>query len=488
MKRPNIIFIMTDDHASHSMSCYGSKINKTPNMDRIANEGMLFNNCFCTNSICAPSRATILTGTHTHVNGVKTLADKLDNNLVTFSTLFKENGYQTAVIGKWHLGQGENHWPKGFDYYNVLPGQGDYFNPEMIENGTSKIFDGYVTDIITDKSLEWLDKRDKEKPFLLLCHHKAPHRPWLTPKRYKDHYNEDIQTPKTFNDDYKNRSQAAKRAKMRVERDFNAIDLKIKLVDGYGEYDSLPIPEDISTLSYETLEGETVTFESKEQLKNWKYQRYIKEYLRCIDCVDDNIGRILEYLDENNLSEDTMIVYTSDQGFYLGDHGWYDKRFMYEHSLRMPLIIRYPKMIEANSINNQMVLNLDFAQTFLDVSNIEKPSDMQGMSFKKLLTKEDTKIFRKDMYYRYWMHLADHNVASHYGIRTLRYKLIYYYGKALGSKGAIDKDTPEEWELFDLKEDPDELNNVYDSKEYKEIRQTLKKRLYEIKEQAKDYE
>ena len=416
------------------------------------------------------------------------MSDDLDNNIITFPALFKENGYQTAVVGKWHLGQGEKHGPKGFDYSNVLPGQGDYFNPEMIENSVSKTYEGYVTDIITDKSLDWLEKRDKEKPFLLLCHHKAPHRYWETPERYKDNYKEDLPVPETFDDDYSNRAEAAKRATMRVDRDFNSFDLKIKTPEGFNAIDNLPIPDDVTTIRYETLKGEVVTFETKAQLKNWKYQRYMKEYLRCIDCVDDNIGRMLEYLDDNNLTEDTMIVYTSDQGFYLGDHGWYDKRFMYEQSLRMPFIVRYPKMIEANSINNQMILNLDFAQTFLDIIGVNAPDHMQGISFKKLLLKEDTSIFREDMYYRYWMHLSCHNVAAHYGIRTLRYKLIYYYGKALGTAGSVDIDTNEEWELFDLEKDPNELNSVYNNEEYKDIQDTLTKRLYEIKKEAKDYE
>ncbi|MCK5811677.1 MAG: sulfatase [Clostridiales bacterium] len=488
MSQPNIIFIMTDDHASHAMSCYGSKINKTPNMDRIANEGIKFDNCFCTNSICAPSRATILTGTHTHINGVKTLGDKLDNTLNNFPKMFQKAGYQTAIVGKWHLGQGEKHWPSGFNHFNVLPGQGDYFDPVMVENGVEKVFKGYVTDIITDKSLEWLEKRDQEKPFLLLCHHKAPHRPWNVHERYADHYSEDIPVPLTFDDDYKNRSQAAFRATMRVERDFNSLDLKIKLPDGYEEFDSFPIPEDISTLQYETNEGDIVTFKSKKELKNWKYQRYMKEYLRCIDCVDDNIGRILEYLDDNNLTKNTMVVYTSDQGFYLGDHGWYDKRFMYEHSLRMPFVVRYPKMIKPGTISDQMILNLDFAQTFLDLAGIAKDPIMQGKSFINILDGSLKETLREDMYYRYWMHLADHNVAAHYGVRTKRYKLIYYYGKALGTLGSIDTDTPEEWELFDLKNDPNEMKSLYNDIKYADIREKLRKRLYELKNEAKDFE
>jgi arylsulfatase A-like enzyme len=489
MKRPNIIFIMTDDHASHAMSCYGSKINSTPNMDRIAEKGMRFDNCFCTNSICAPSRATILTGTHTHVNGVKTLGDKLDNSLENFPKIMQREGYQTAIVGKWHLGQGEKHHPTGFDYYNVLPHQGDYFDPLMIEMGVRKVFTGYVTDIITDKSLEWLEGRDKEKPFMLMCHHKAPHRPWLSDDKHSEMYkDEDIPLPDTFFDEYDNRSEAAKRAKMRVERDFNALDLKIQIPEGYGKMDSLPVPDDVTGLEYTTWEGEKVSFKNHRELKEWKYQRYIKEYLRCVAAVDDSVGQILDWLEKEGLEEDTMVIYTSDQGFYLGDHGWYDKRFMYEESLRMPLIIKYPRKVKAGSVSQDMVLNLDFAQTMLDAAGIESPGFMQGRSFMPILEGVGIDDWRQSMYYRYWMHLAHHNVAAHYGIRTMDYKLIYYYGEALGTTGSIDDPTPEEWELFDLGKDAAELRNVYDEPEYFEIREKLKKELTGLKEEAQDYE
>ncbi|MFO7636124.1 MAG: sulfatase [Clostridia bacterium] len=488
MRQPNILFIMTDDHASHAMGCYGSKVNETPNMDRIAEKGMRFTNCFCTNSICAPSRATILTGTHTHVNGVRTLGDKLDNRIPAFPGLLKEHGYQTAVIGKWHLGQEPEYRPKGYDHYSILPGQGEYFDPEMMVDGETRTFKGYVTDIITDQCLEWLDRIDRDRPFLLLCHHKAPHRPWLAHERYRNNHTGDIPLPETFHDDYSNRSEAASRATMRVERDFNAMDLKIKPPEGYGAYDSLPLPDDARNISYETLEGEVVTFQSREEIKEWKYLRYMQEYLRCIDCVDDGIGRILDYLEEKGLEEDTMVVYTSDQGFYLGDHGWYDKRFMYEQSLRMPLLVKHPATVKKPGVSNQMVLNLDFAQTFLDAAGIPAPGHMQGKSFLPLLESTWEGVFREDMYYRYWMHLTHHEVAAHYGIRTLRHKLIFYYGKALGTMDSIDRDTPEEWELFDLEKDPQELCNVYDDPAYQEIREHLMKRLMKAKEEAGDGE
>lgn len=489
MNRPNIIFIMTDDHASHAMSCYGSRINKTPNMDRIADEGARFDNCFCTNSICAPSRATILTGTHTHINGVKTLGDKLDNTLPNMAKTFQSSGYSTAIFGKWHLGQGEKHHPTGFDYWSVLPHQGDYFDPTMIEMGEKKIVPGYVTDIVTDKCLHWLDNRDTGKPFMLMCHHKAPHRPWLSDQKHRSMYKDiDIPVPDTFFDDYENRSEAAKRATMRVEDHFSSLDLKIDIPEGYEKMDLLPVPDDITGLEYTTWEGESIRFKDKKELKIWKYQQYIKEYLRCVASVDDNIGRILDWLDENDLAEDTMVVYTSDQGFFLGDHGWYDKRFMYEESLRMPLVIRYPKRVKAGTVLDEMVLNLDFAQTFLDAAGIEEPEYMQGRSFMPVLEGETPGDWRTSMYYRYWMHLAHHNVAAHYGIRTMRYKLIFYYGKALGTAGSIDTDTPEEWELFDLEKDPAEMMNVYDDPAYADICEALKTEMYRLKEESGDYE
>jgi arylsulfatase A-like enzyme len=288
--RPNILFVMSDDHASHAMSCYGSRINETPNLDRIANDGMRFDNCFCTNSICTPSRATILTGTYNHVNGVTTLAphSALDGRQLTFPKLLQRNGYQTAMIGKWHLGHGGIHDPTGFDYWNVLPGQGLYHDPEMIEMGRKKVLEGYATDIITDLSLEWLHKRDRNRPFLLMCHHKAPHRHWEPDEKHANMYDEvEIPEPETFNDDYSSRARAAAEARMRVGRDLDLRDLK------------QPVPPGLST----------------EEEKKWKYQRYIKDYLRCVASIDDNVGRLLDYLDQEGLTGDTIVIYTSDQGF-----------------------------------------------------------------------------------------------------------------------------------------------------------------------------
>lgn len=459
--RPNILFIMSDDHASHAMSCYGSRINETPNLDRIAEGGMRFDNCFCINSICTPSRATILTGTYSHVNGVTTLAphSKLDGRHLTFPKLLREHGYQTAIIGKWHLGHGGIHDPAGFDYWNVLPGQGLYQDPKMIEMGERRVIKGYVTDIITDLSLYWLRNRDPNKPFLLMCHHKAPHRPWEPDERHAHMYEDvEIPEPETFDDDYNHRARAAAVAKMRIDRDLTLRDLKQEVPPGL----------------------------SPEEERRWKYQRFIKDYLRCVASMDDNIGRLLDYLDEEGLTEDTVVIYTSDQGFFLGDHGWFDKRFMYEESLRMPFIIRYPREIEPGTVNKNMILNVDFAPTFLDYAGIEVPGQMQGASFRPLLNGEVPEGWQTSMYYRYWMHLAHHNVYAHYGVRTLRYKLIYYYADALGQPGAIDEPKEPEWELFDLEKDPYELHNVYSDPAYADVVKELKEELHRLQRKVGD--
>ncbi len=455
--RPNILFIMSDDHAAHAMSCYGSRINQTPNLDRIANGGMRFNNCFCTNSICTPSRASILTGTYNHVNNVTTLSTPMDNRLQTFPKLLQEVGYQTAIFGKWHLGQGPDHCPAGFDDWAVLPGQGFYHNPDFIfkgpDGGERRTVQGYVTDIITDLSLDWLQARDADRPFCLMYHHKAPHRAWEPDEKHAHLYlNEEIPEPETLYDDYSGRAAAAAAAEMRVGVHMNELDLK-------------------STINHDLSEND---------LRKWAYQRYIKDYLRVIASIDDNVGRVLDYLDEAGLAENTVVVYTSDQGFFLGDHGWYDKRFMYEESLRMPFILRYPRKVAAGTTNDDMVLNVDFAPLFLDLAGVEVPADMQGRSFLPLLQGETPSDWREAMYYRYWMHKAHHNVYAHYGIRTLQHKLIYYYADALEQAGSIDETYEPEWELFDLAQDPYELHNVYGDPDYAATAAALKAELHQL--------
>jgi len=416
--RPNILFIMSDDHASHAISCYGSRINRTPNLDRIAEEGMRFENCFCTNSICTPSRASILTGTYNHVNRVTTLRTYMDNRLTTYPKLLREAGYQTAIFGKWHLGTGPEHCPTGFDEWAVLPGQGLYHEPEFIfpgrGGGIRRGVRGYVTDLVTDMCIDWLRRRDANRPFCLMCHHKAPHRHWEPDDKHARMYEgRTIPEPDTLLDDYANRSGAAAEARMRLGRDTEPLDVKR----------SIP------------------RWMEESQLRRWAYQYYIKDYLRVVASIDDNVGRLLDELDAQDLAEDTIVIYTSDQGFFLGDHGWYDKRFMYEESLRMPFLLRYPRTVRAGSVCDDMILNVDFAPL-----SGQRPGD-----------------WRSSMYYRYWMHDDDHWVRAHYGVRTRTHKLVCYYGDGLGLPGSRNVKYPIEWELFDLERDPQEMNSLYES-------------------------
>ncbi|MHC4705965.1 MAG: sulfatase-like hydrolase/transferase [Planctomycetota bacterium] len=442
-RRPNILFIMSDDHAAPAISCYGGRLNKTPNIDRIASEGMRFDNCFCTNSICTPSRATILTGKYSHKNGCLTLSDNFDNGQQTFPKLLQDAGYYTAMVGKWHL----KTEPTGFDYYNVLPGQGLYFNPRMKEKGKpwqdgrrgGEAYEGYVTDVITDITLDVLRNRPADKPFCLLYHHKAPHDEWEYDPKHEGLYNDfPIPEPETLYDDYKNRGEAIKRVTQKIG------------------------------MRHTKFEEET------KHLKGWvrkaqQYQIYMKKYLRCVKSIDDNVGRVLDYLDKSGMAEDTIVIYTSDQGFFLGEHGMYDKRFMYEESLRMPFVVRYPREIKAGS-----------------VAGVGVPGDMQGRSLRPLFGGRTPKDWPESMYYRYWMHGAHFNVAAHFGVRTKRYKLIYYYGKPLHAKGAKKEETPAEWELFDLVNDPKEMNNVYDHPAYRSIVRKLKAELIRLRRGLED--
>jgi len=443
-ERPNILFIMTDDHASHAISAYGSRVNETPNIDRLAKEGMLFRNCFVTNSICGPSRAVIMTGKYSHLNGFYRNGNRFDGSQQNVAKLLQKAGYQTAVIGKWHLGTD----PTGFDYWNILPGQGAYYNPVLIENGQRKKHEGYVTDIITDLTLDYLkEKRDPDKPFFVMYHHKAPHRNWQPGPKHKEAYRtKKFRLPVTFNDDYETRGTAAHEQKMTLAKHFR-------------------VPYDSKVKPPEGLEG--------QELTEWFYQRYMQDYLACVASVDDNLGRVLDYLKESGLEKNTVVMYTSDQGFYLGDHGWYDKRFMYEESLRTPLIVRWPGTIESGSESTDIVLNLDFPETFLDLAGAEVPGDMQGRSLVPLLRGETPDDWRKSMYYRYYEFPGAHSVHKHYGVRTHRYKLIHFHDL-------------NEWELYDLKKDPHEVNNVYGKPEYREITAELKLEIVRLQKKYQD--
>jgi arylsulfatase A-like enzyme len=444
--RPNIIYIMADDHASHALSCYGSRINKTPNLDRIATGGMRFNQCFCTNSLCGPSRAVLLTGKYSHMNGFKDNAPDtvFDGSQQTFPKLLQKAGYQTAIVGKWHL----NSTPTGFDYWSILPGQGQYNNPPFLEMTGRKAHQGYVTDIITDKSLDWMKGRDKSKPFCLMTHHKAPHRNWVPDARHAKMYeDEQIPKPVTFDDDWSGRGRAAHEQEMTIEKHLTKADVKVDPPAG--------------------LTGQA--------LKEWKYQRFIKDYLRVIASIDDNVGRMLEYLDKEGLADNTIVIYTADNGFFLADHGWFDKRFMYEHSLHVPFIVRYPAAIKAGSVSEDLVINADFAETFLDYAGAPIPADMQGRSLRPVLSGATPGDWRKSVYYRYYEFPQPHHVQPHYGVRTTTHKLIYY-------------NTINEWELFDLTKDPNELKSVYDDPGYAQVRQELKAELARLRTQLKDTE
>lgn len=493
--KPNILFIMSDDHAYQAISAYSDHLIETPNIDRVAKEGMLFTNACVTNSICAPSRAVILTGKHSHLNGKIDNHFPFDTTNITFPQILHNNGYQTAMFGKLHFGNS----PKGFDQFRILPGQGTYYNPDFITKNEGKIrVEGYTTDIITDMTLEWLEEdRDTTKPFFLAYLHKAPHREWLPPERhYKTFTKKTFPEPASLFDDYEGRGRAAKEAEMNLLTHMNwAGDSKI-----YPEVmDELGIPETVKwdkaafkrevgrqtpeqRAKWDAVYGpineefkKNYPNMSQEELMKWRYQRYMQDYLGSIAAVDDGVGEVLDYLDAHGLRENTIVVYTSDQGFYLGEHGWFDKRFIYDESFKTPLMVRWPEVIEPGSRNTQMVQNLDFAQTFLSAANIQAPADMQGVSLLPLW-EGNSEGFRDAVYYHYYEYPSVHMVKRHYGIVTEEYKLAHFY---------YDVD---EWELYDRKKDPGEMKNEYDNPAYAEVVAELKTKLAELRVQYKDSE
>ena len=471
-QKPNIIFIMSDDHAAQAISAYGSRINKTPNIDRLATGGARFENCFCTNGICAPSRAVILTGKHSHLNGLR------DNSLVfggaqpTFPPMLQAAGYQTVMLGKWHLKSD----PIGFDYWNILPGQGAYYNPDMIEMGKKSRHEGYVTDLLTDMALDYFkNKRDPQKPFMMMLHNKAPHRNWQPAPRHLTMYDDtDFPEPETLWDDYATRSDAAREQEMTLEFHMQE-DYDLKMGDPPQRLN------DVQREAWEKAYGpkkEAFAAHKPEgkDLVRWKYKRYMEDYLGCIASVDESIGRLLDYLEESGLAENTMVVYTSDQGFFLGEHGWFDKRFMYEESLRMPLVVQLPGTVEPGSTNSDLVSNLDFAPTFLALAGLDAPADMQGESLKPLLSGKTPDGWRESVYYHYYEYPAVHQAKRHYGVRTIGYKLMHFY------------DDIDAWELYDLEKDPNELNNVYDDPGYTDIAAELKTELARLRVKYGDSE
>ena len=471
---PNILFVFADDHAVQAIGAYGSRINRTPHIDRIAAEGAIFENSFCTNSICAPSRAVVLTGVFSHLNGVRTNGHRFDGSQPTYPKLLRDGGYQTAMFGKWHLKSD----PTGFDRWEVLPGQGSYYNPDFMTPAGRKQRQGYVSDVITDVTLRWLrEERDPARPFLVHCWHKAPHRRWLPAPAHLTTYDDTtLPEPATLFDDYSGRSSSAARHKMGIGQHMSmAGDLKVtepvagnkgiggpfrRLTDEQRRaWDAAYVPKNEAFRAADL---------SGNALVRWKYQRYVKDYLRCIASVDDGVGRLLAYLDESGLSRNTIVVYSSDQGFYLGEHGWFDKRWMYEESLRMPLLVRWPGVVKPGTRVRQLVQNIDYAPTLLAAAGLKAPEHMQGESLLPLLKGESPAGWRKSMYYHYFEH-GGHGVPRHCGVRTERYKLIRFY-------------TTDEWELFDLEADPRELVSVYGDPARATLVDELKKELNRLRE------
>jgi len=491
-QRPNIIFIMSDDHDNDAISAYNKQFIQTPNIDRIAKEGMLFNKAFVGNSICAPARATLLTGQHSHKNGVTDNRTRFDSSKTTIAHLLSRAGYQTALIGKWHL----HSYPAGFGFWRILPGMGQYFDTRMITmQGDTITEKGYSTDVITDDALQWLQQRDANKPFALFLHHKAPHRNFVPALRYLEDFHKRVfPEPSTLYNDTLGRGAAWHTQTMSILPDMRlCADLKIDPAFLADIPALKPDAEDIATYNaimrrmppeqlarYKEIYAERgrlvrdKKLSGKELLK-YKYQWYMQDYLACIASIDESIGRVLDYLDKNALTNNTVVMYTSDQGFYLGENGWFDKRFAYDVSMSTPLLIRWPGRIEAGRVSNEMVQNIDFAPTLLDFTGSQVPDDMQGMSLLPILTDRMEKLRRKYLYYHYYEFVRDHTVIPHVAIRGEQYKLIYFY-------------TVNEWELYDLQKDPAEQRNLIHSSAHKQVIVELKSELKKLREEYGDHE
>ncbi|MEM1068450.1 MAG: sulfatase [Planctomycetota bacterium] len=473
--RPNIVFIFTDDHCEQALSAYDPSRITTPNLDRIANEGMRFDRCYVTNSICGPSRAVIQTGKYSHLNGFVRNGNVFNGDQPTFPKMLRAAGYQTAVVGKWHLAS----TPQGYDYYDVLKGQGPYYNPPMITEGedgkpVTRPHTGYTTDLITDKTLNWLkERRDPSKPFMVMFQHKAPHRNWMPSPKYLNWLDDvTIPEPDTLWDDYSGRTQSAAKQTMTVRRHLNDRDLKLT---GHGTMNQEQIK--VWDAAYGPKNDAFVKARptmSEEEIIRWKYQRYVKDYLRCVKSVDDGVGRVLDYLDEEGLADNTIVIYSSDQGWYLGEHGWFDKRWMYEESLKTPLLVRWPGKVKPGSTNKDIVSNLDFAETFLDVAGAEIPSDMQGRSLVPLLQGQTPNDWRQTFYYHYYENPGAHNVARHYGVTNGQFKLIHFY--------ALEGKKIDDWELYDLKQDPEEMKSVYGDARYASVQAEMLAELNRLRE------
>jgi arylsulfatase A-like enzyme len=472
-KKPNIILIVSDDHAYQALSAYGSKLINTPNIDRIGKEGATMQKAYVTNSVCSPSRAVMLTGKYSHQNGLRDNGTFFDSTQQTFPKILQQAGYKTAVVGKWHL------WsqPTGFDYWNILPAQGHYYNPSFIKMGKDTAYTGYVTDVITDLSLNWIGQ-NKDDPFCLLLFHKAPHRNWMPPLKYLNRFNDTIfELPKNFYDDYKDRLglqrqqiTVAKALDIRYDSKIPCDTCAVPEINNWApaefqrEIERLtPSEKRVWDAAYASEVAQFNNIKTDDERIRFQYQRYLEDYLRCILSVDDNVGRVLDYLEKNKMAENTIVIYVSDQGFYLGEHGLYDKRFMYEESFRTPMLIRFPKQVKAGQKNDAFALNLDIAPSLLDWIGLPVPGDMQGVSMKKLLQKGKDKTWRREIYYHYYE--RSFGLTPHYGVRTNRYKLLHFYG-------AVNS-----WELYDLKKDKSEMHNLVNDPEYAKVIERLKTRI-----------
>ncbi len=489
--RPNILFVFSDDHAPHAIGAYDGwlkSVDPTPNIDQLAKQGMLFRNSFCTNSICGPSRAVIQTGKHSHKNGFMNNGNTFDWNQQTFPKLLQQVGYTTAIYGKSHL-KGN---PQGFDDWQVLPGQGLYYNPDLITPEGRKQVQGHCTDIVTDLAVRWLKEgRDSSKPFMLMVQHKAPHRNWMPAPRHLDLYEDiDLPEPATLFDRWEDNAPPARFQELEIDRHMH---LQFDLfVDLLPSFDGQSVKGRVDKSAWANMKRMTesqmkawrdaygprdAAFHAADlkgkDLVRWKYQRYAKNYLRCIRGVDESVGTLMSTLEELGLSENTVVIYSSDQGFYVGDHGWYDKRWMYEESLKMPLIVKWPGVTEENSVDHHLVQNLDYAQTFLEMAGAKQPSDMQGQSLVPLLRGEDPAQWRDSIYYHYYEYPSVHMVPRHNGVRGNRYKLMHFYEF-------------DEWEFYDLETDPDELHNLYEDPNYAGQIQASKKELERLRDYYED--
>jgi len=442
---------MADDHSRETIGCYGSGLNRTPNIDRIAHEGIRFQQAFCSNALCTPARASVLTGQYSNKNGIFTLDDRFMPGQQTFVNCLQDAGYYTGISGKLHVTQ----QPTGFNYWCIFPEQGEYFDPVMIENGKIYQHPGYVTDIVTDIALRFLEERPKDRPFCLLLHHKAPHDTWEFDARHAGLFDEWISEPPTLYDDYRTRSNALRMAENKIGERQTAYSIE-----------TAHLPD--------------------AKKKAACYQIFIQRYLRCVASLDDNVGRVLRYLDENGLRDNTIVAYTSDHGVFVGEHGLFDKRLMYESAIHIPLLIRYPREIAAGSVSDDFVVNIDFASTLLDYAGVKPLAGAQGRSARAILRGRAPSDWRNALYYRYWMHGAHFNIPAHLGIRTREFKLIYFYGQTCGKNGTVGPSSEPAWELFDLKNDPRELNNLYDDPRYQKTIGELKLQLRDLQQEVGD--